>query len=188
MVPNRAVAVRAATIVVVAGLLAFGGGHAQEADSAKRGAIWIGLENGTEREALMATEVRTLLRTYDLEPWILTRSILVDEGQLPHSHPVLTIHTRHIGNELGLLSTFVHEQLHRLEEEPWLGRFRAAMKDFEALFPYVPPAREGGARDDQSTYRHLLVCDMEYQALTALVGEVEARKELSKKTHYAGGA
>jgi hypothetical protein len=45
----------------------------------------------------MASELRDLIRTHDVEPWIATRKILVAYDQIPHSHPVLTIHTRHIG-------------------------------------------------------------------------------------------
>ena len=146
--------------------------------------IWIGLQHGSEREALMAAELRALLREYDLQPWILTPRVLIDERQLPHSHPTLTIHTRHIGDELGLLATFVHEQLHWLEDEPRVGEFRAAMRDFEGLYPDVPGPSAGGARDQTSTYRHLLVCDLEFQAMTALVGEAAARETLSAFTHY----
>jgi hypothetical protein len=157
---------------------------AQEGPDASPNVIWIGLERGSEAEAMMAAELRALNREYDLEPWILTRRILVDERQLPHSHPILTIHTRHIGDPLGLLATFVHEQLHWLEEEPWLEDFRAAMKDFEDIFPDVPSSANGGAGDRESTYRHLLVCDMEYQAMTALAGEKAARETLASFTHY----
>jgi hypothetical protein len=146
--------------------------------------LWVGLANGTEGEALMAAQLRSLARKYDVEPWVLTRSVLIDENQVPHSHPILTIHTRHIGEELELLSTFVHEQLHWLEEDPWLADFQAAMKDLKALFPDVPSSAEGGARDDESTYRHLLVCDLEYQAMASLVGEATARETLAAITHY----
>lgn len=146
--------------------------------------VWIGLANGLEVEAIMASALRNLIRTHDVEPWILTRKVLIDKEQIPHSHPVLTIHTRHIGEELELLSTFIHEQLHWLEEEPWLEAFQAAMKDFEELFPIVPSSADGGARDKQSTYRHLLVCDMELQALTTLVGRTAARETLAEITHY----
>lgn len=146
--------------------------------------VWVGLANGSEREAVMAKEVRDLVRTHDVSPWILTRKILIDEGQIPHSHPVLTIHTRHIGEELELLATLVHEQLHWLEEGPWLDDFLAAMQDFEGLFPVVPSSANGGARDEQSTYRHLLVCDMELQALTTLVGQTAARETLAQMRHY----
>lgn len=166
-------------------LLSFlGAASAQEGAEASPHIIWIGLAHGSKAEALMAAELRALNRQYDLEPWILTRRILIDENKLPHSHPVLTIHTRHIGDALGLLATLVHEQLHWLEEDPWLEGFRAAMTDFEELFPDVPSSVAGGARDDQSTYRHLLVCDMEYQAMTALVGETAARETLGQFTHY----
>lgn len=157
---------------------------AQDLRSENNHVMWIGLSNGTKAEAVIANELRNLMRTYSLEPWIITRKILIDKDQIPHSHPVLTIHTRHIGEELELLATFIHEQLHWLEEEPWLEDFRAAMKDLERIFPEVPSSAEGGARDKQSTYRHLLVCDMELQALTTLIGEKAARDTLSRATHY----
>jgi hypothetical protein len=158
--------------------------YAQERSEANSAVIWIGLQHGSERESLMASELRALIRRYDVMPWVLTQRILIDQNQLPHSHPILTIHTRHIGDEFGLLATFVHEQLHWLEEEPWIDRFRAAMEDFKTLFPDVPLSTEGGARDEMSTYRHLLVCDLEYQAMGALVGEAVARETLRKFSHY----
>lgn len=151
---------------------------AQEAEEVR-----IELEHGSEGEERMAQELRELLDEYDLEPWILTRDVLIDERSIPHSHPVLTIHTRHIGDELHLLTTFLHEQLHWLEEarpETW----GLAMEDFRALFPEVPASSQGGARDEESTYRHLLVCDLELQAMTSLVGEERARETLGRITHY----
>lgn len=157
---------------------------AQDVQDTNSHVLWIGLANGLESEAIMASELRKLMRTHDVEPWILTRKVLVDKEQTPHSHPVLTIHTRHIGEELELLSTFIHEQLHWLEKEPWLEDFRAAMADFEELFPVVSSSTDGGPRDEQSTYRHLLVCDMELQALTTLVGRTAARETLAQNTHY----
>ena len=147
--------------------------------------LWIGLAHGSEREAAMASALRAAMREHDLEPWLLTRKVLVDERQIPHSHPVLTVNTRHRDDRLGLLSMFVHEQLHWLEEPPTRDAFHAAMADFEALFPEVPGPDDGGARDRESTYRHLLVCDMELQAMTTLVGEAAARETLAGiTTHY----
>jgi len=165
-------------------LSALAAAHAQDVQDTHSHVVWIGLANGSETEAIVASELRDLMRTHDVQPWILTREILIDKEQIPHSHPVLTIHTRHIGEELKLLSTFIHEQLHWLEEKPWLQDFHAAMADFEELFPVVPSSTDGGARDEQSTYRHLLVCDMELQALTTLVGPTAARETLMRNTHY----
>ena len=177
---------RSAMIILVLSLMltAPAATNAQDVQDANSQVVWIGLANGLEAEAIMASELRNLMRRHVVEPWVLTRKVLIDKKQIPHSHPVLTIHTRHIGEELELLSTFIHEQLHWLEEEPWLEDFQAAMADLEELFPVVPSAEDGGARDEQSTYRHLLVCDMELQALTKLVGRTAARETLARHTHY----
>jgi hypothetical protein len=132
-----------ATVAVF--LLAFAAStQSQESAAGDSHVVWIGLANGSEAEAVMAAELRALMRKYDLDPWILTSRVLIDENQIPHSHPILTIHTRHIGEEPELLSTFVHEQFHWLEEEPWLADFRGAMRDFEALFPDVDLPGIGG--------------------------------------------
>ena len=48
----------------------------------------------------------------------------------------------------------------------------------------MPSSEAGGARDEESTYRHLLVCDMELQALTAQLGRTEAEAVLRRMTHY----
>ncbi len=144
--------------------------------------LWIGLANGTGAEATTAAELRALLRQYNVEPWILTRRVLIDENQIAHSDPILTVNTGYQGKDLALLSTFLHEQLHWLEET--FPEFRAAMKDYEAVYPVVPSHSEGGARDRESTYRHLLVCDLEYQAMTAVVGERKARETLAATNHY----
>jgi hypothetical protein len=157
--------------------------HAQEDEAENTRVVWIGLANGTEPEAVAAAELRALMRKYDLEPWILTRRILIDGNQLPNSGPPLTLNEAEIGDELGFLSDFVHEQLHWLEgASP--SAFEAALADFEALFPDVPSFDDGGAFDDRATYRHLLVCDLEYQAMTALVGEGAARETLARIGYY----
>ena len=97
---------------------------------------------------------------------------------------MLTIHTRHLGDDDMLLTTFVHEQFHWLEDGETLAAFRAAMTDFEQMYPEAPAREGGGARDRESTYRHLIVCDMEFQAMTRSIGEVRARELLASITHY----
>lgn len=157
---------------------------AEERTDETPGVIWIGLAHGSEAEAATASSLRAALNEYDLEPWLVTRSILIDENAIPYSHPILTIHTRYARDTQRLVATVLHEQLHWLEDEPWLGEFRAAMQDFERLFPEVPSSAGGGARDDESTYRHLLVCDLEYQAASALLGESAAKEILAGFEHY----
>ena len=172
----RASSLAAACFVLAAG-------PAAPAALAAQDDVRIRLARETRAEGVMASELRALLADVDTRPWTLTREVVIDERAIPHSHPVLTIHTRHVGDRSMLLSTWLHEQLHWLEEarpEAWA----AAMADLRALYPEVPSSAEGGARDEESTWRHLLVCDLELQAMTALVGEEEARRTLGRITHY----
>ncbi|MEM7414973.1 MAG: hypothetical protein AAF389_05705 [Gemmatimonadota bacterium] len=144
------------------------------------------IETVHDSEAERATRTRLieLLREYDVAEWIYTTDVIIDQTQIPHSHPVLTLHTRHLGDDEHLMSTFVHEQFHWLEEGETLPAFRAAMRAFQALFPEAPAREGGGARDQESTYRHLIVCDLEFQAMTRLIGEEAARALMASITHY----
>ena len=83
-----------------------------------------------------------------------------------------------------LVSTFIHEQFHWLEDGEAPVAFRAAMADFEHMYPDAPTREGGGARDVESTYRHLIVCDLEFQGMTRLIGEARARLLLARITHY----
>lgn len=145
--------------------------------------LQITLAHGTEREARTKAEVEALVGKYDLERWLFTREVVIDEGSIPHSHPVLTLHTRHLGDEPALLATFLHEQFH------WLGEARieereTAIEDFRVEYPDAPYGRPLGGRDRYSTYLHLIVCDLEYQAMTILFDEATARGVLGANTHY----
>jgi hypothetical protein len=135
----------------------------------------IALKRGTSDEARTRDQLQRLLATYDLSPWIYTRSIVIDERAIPFSHPILTLHTRHAKDDELLVSTFVHEQLH------WFlaGRREAteqAIADLRKLFPSVPAGGTAGARDEYSTYLHLLVCYLEQQADLRVLGELKTRQ------------
>lgn len=139
-------------------------------------------ERNSEAERATADQLRRTLQKYNVDRWIHTRRIHIDERAIPHSHPVLTLHTRHLGDEHGLLATFLHEQFHWLEEGN--EHFRAAMRLYARKYPDAPSRGPEGARDLESTYRHLLVCDLEFQAMSHLVGMGRAREVLSAKRYY----
>ena len=134
----------------------------------------ITLKHGTPDEAGTRDQLRRLLAAYDVSPWIYTTSIVVDERAIPFSHPVLTLHTRHTKDDDLLLSTFVHEQFHWFlaeRREPT----ELAIADLRKLFPTVPSGGTAGARDEYSTYLHLLVCYLEQQADIRLLGELRTK-------------
>jgi hypothetical protein len=148
------------------------------------GQLNVELAHDSEAERATRAALLRLVQKHDLSDWIYTTEIIVDESQIPHSHPVLTIDAADADDEEKLASTFIHEQFHWLEAGETLEAFEAAMADFERLYPDAPGREGGGARDVESTYRHLLVCDLELQAMTELFGEARARAVLAGITHY----
>jgi hypothetical protein len=68
--------------------------------------------NGTDAECRTQEQLERLLASYDLGKYTFTRSVVVDEKSIPCVHPVSTLHSRHLGQNDLLLSTYVHEQLH----------------------------------------------------------------------------
>ncbi len=139
----------------------------------------------SEAERKTAEQLRALLRRYDISPWLFTRNVRIDERAIPHSHPILTLHTRHLGQDTLLLSAFLHEQLH------WFLDARedathAAIADLEKRFPNVPVGFPEGAGSRRSTYEHLLLTYLECAALARVVGEADASSAMDFWTtdHY----
>lgn len=135
----------------------------------------ISLAHGSPAEQQTKEQLQRLLGVYALSKWIFTRSIIIDEKAIPHSHPTLTLHTRHRKDDELLLSTFVHEQLH------WFITQRdkdseAAMKELRVLFPKMPVGFPEGSNDEAGNYEHLLVVYLEFRADRELLGELKARQ------------
>jgi hypothetical protein len=148
-------------------------------------AIEIRLHRGTPLEERGRDQLRRLLHTYDLYKWLFRREILIQSGVIPHSHPVLTLNTRYVDDDTAQLATFVHEQLHWfLTDHVERAKTNAALNELRALYPTVPTAPPEGAMGERSTYLHLIVCYLELQALTELLGESRARQQLERWTHY----
>ena len=136
----------------------------------------ITLANSTPAEIQVKAQLERLLKTYDVSKWIATNAIVIDEKTaIPHSHPVLTLNTRHIKDDELLLATFVHENMHWfvIRED---GKIEAAIKEFRMMFPKVPAAGPEGARDENSTYLHIAVCYLEYRAMRELLGELKGKQ------------
>jgi len=145
----------------------------------------IALKHGSRREAQTKEQLERLLKVYDVSPWIYTKSIVIDEQAIPHSHPVLTLHARHLQDDELLLSTFVHEQFHWFLEQDQKAK-GDSIRELRDVFPTVPGRPPEGAQDEGSTYLHLLDCYLEYHAVQRLLGELKARQvmEFWATDHY----
>jgi len=147
--------------------------------------LQVSLAHGTVAEAETRDELLKLLKTYDLSNWLWTRKVVIDRDAIPHSHPVLTLHTRHLNNDLYLLSAFVHEEYHWYESAHPQAT-AAAIAELKNAYPGLPVGGSDGGFDEESSYLHVIVCYAEWQKMKALVGEAEAGRvmEFWATDHY----
>jgi hypothetical protein len=131
-------------------------------------------------------QIERLAQQYDLKKYTLTRDILIERGVISHSHPVLTLNLRFMDNDDLALSAYVHEQAHWVLTERGprinLGLFDDLTHNFRIL-DYSVPSGDG---EMKSSYFHIAVCMLEWQATEALVGPERARKviEWKENDHY----
>lgn len=136
-------------------------------------------------EIAVKERLESLLSQYDLEPYLYTKEISIQAGTIPHSHPVLTLNANFEDNDIYLLSTFLHEQMH------WYSLSKnydneAFGKELMEMYPEVPTDLPEGAGSEMSTYLHLLICYLEYQTLSQVIGEEKAMEHMKFMTtkHY----
>ncbi len=145
--------------------------------------IDIDLHSGTALEEKGREQLQRIVADYDLNPWIFTRKVVIQSRVIPHSHPVLTLNTQYVDDDVRQLSTFLHEQIHWFADADTIATERV-IGEFRQRYPEVPVRGGRGARSEFSTYLHLAVCWLELDAMIRQVGEERARKILSEKTHY----
>jgi hypothetical protein len=145
----------------------------------------VAVRSGTSAEVQTRDQLLRLLREFDVSKWIFTDRVLIDERSIPHSHPVLTLFTRYTDDDDLLIATFLHEQIH------WYlvakqAATNDAIADLKALFPAVPIGGRAGARNEYSTYLHLVVCYLEWRVTESVLGEQRARRamEFFTTSHY----
>jgi hypothetical protein len=161
--------VRAALLVVLAGCA-----HAAQPDVPP---VQVQIEAHTADEQATAEQLRRLMREHDLRPWLYTKSIAIDENAIPHSHPVLTLHARHLHDDLLLLSTFIHEQGHWYVTQRQ-SQLDVAAAEWKARVPDLPVGFPDGAQSAESNYEHIAVIMLEWKGLKRLVGELAAMQAM----------
>lgn len=149
--------------------------------------ITIELKNNHPNELACKTILDGLLNKYDLSKWLFTKHIIIDyKTNIPYSHPVLTLTTRHNRDEELLLSTFIHEQLHWFVNSKRSAAFDTALLQLKIQFPNAPAGYPSGAIDSESSYTHLIVNYLEIKIMKELVGELKASQVLQfwMNDHY----
>lgn len=144
--------------------------------------IEISTKNNSDRENEIAKLLNELLVEYDLSKWLFTNKVIIEQKVIPHSHPVLTLNTSSI-DKRDILTTFIHEQLHWYVEKYPESEQKTIAK-FKEHYKNVPYQNRAGAKDEYSTYLHLIVCYLEYKSMASLIGEPESKQLMWNMTHY----
>lgn len=131
-------------------------------------------------------QLERLMSKYDVSKWLYTKEIVIDEDAIPHSDPVLTLHTRHLKDDELLLSTLIHEQMHRFLALRPQQDFDRAKADLRILYPEIPVGFPQGSSSDEGNYEHLLVVWLEYRGDVKTLGELRTRQimEFWAQDHY----
>ena len=150
-------------------------------------AIEFTTEHNTENEKKTIELIKSLNKAHDLTKWQFSDAIHINKNAMPHSHPILTLHTRHNKpQEIDLLlSTYLHENIH------WhLDAHQTELTDIIAAlkkrFPNVAVGYPKGARDEYSSYLHMVVCFLELDAIRQLLSEARYNKIIRfwQQDHY----
>lgn len=145
-------------------------------------ALQIQALNGTNSEIQTMRTVNTFIRKFELQDFIFTRQVTVDENAIPHSHPILTLNCRHNENPERLLLCFLHEQFH------WYASSKRdsamlAIEDLKSEFLNFS-SNISGEEDAFSSYLHLIINWLELQAGKQFLGKKLAYDLISKMDVY----
>ncbi len=143
------------------------------------------LVKGTENERKTREQFLRLFEQYALDKWLYTERMQIEEGAIPHSHPILTFGTQYLHDTEQLLGAYIHEQIHWfcvLEEK--FEQLKRVMETFRKWYTDLPISLPEGCGNAHANYLHIVVCYLEYRGLVELLGTQAARKVIGRITHY----
>jgi len=153
---------------------------------AKTPKLNITLQHNSAGEQKRKEQIERLAEQYDLSKYTITRDLVIDQQAINHSSPVLTQNLRFLDNDDRALSAYVHEQAHWLLMEHHRLQARDMLAELLRLFPNIDTAPPYGDGNVNTSYLHLVVLMLEWQALETLIGGERARAVIDFKRgdHY----
>lgn len=138
-------------------------------------------------EDKLSIDLNKILEKYDLSKYYFTKKIILKAFGVPHSHPKLTLTSRYLRNKDNpsdeLLSNFIHEQLHWYLENNKDKEIKL-IEILKKKYPNLKIELPFGARGEYSTYLHIIINFLEYNALNKFIGVKKAKDIVKKKPYY----
>ncbi len=145
--------------------------------------IRVTVQHGSPRERQVRAELLAAVGKYDLTAYTFTRDVIIDQGVINHSFPTITLNVRFAGSEDELLSSYLHEQLHR-HLRNHNAQQEQAIAELQRMYPNAPVGLPEAAESAYSTYGHLVDCYLEIQADRQLLGAERAAQVIARKPNY----
>ena len=127
-------------------------------------------------------------RKTNIADYEYTKEVRIAPGEIPHSHPVLTLNNR-LSKNNDLICTYIHEQMHwyvtwfsHVNSNKW----HYLINQIENKYPDIPIAFPAGANTYFSSLLHVLVNWLEIEAASAVLGREVAIETTSKNWVYSG--
>jgi hypothetical protein len=146
-------------------------------------AITITLKENNEAERQTEKMLRNLLAKYQLVKWVRCRDILIEQGSTGKAFPVIRLSAWRSDSENKLLAQFLHEQFHWIEKDNET-QMEKAIDELKLLFPNAPLEKPQGAGTIESTYKHLIICRLEFLVLEVLLGFALAKDIIMENLNY----
>lgn len=138
-----------------------------------------------ERARNLLVELR---KRHDLSRWEYTSKVRIAPFELPHSHPVLTINTRLVGgyskDEVAFLGVYLHQQMHWALTDHRSSETKMATKIFRKKYLNFHEGPPVTAKDEGSSYLHIIVNWLEIAALTKILGADSVYALARRTNHY----
>ena len=148
--------------------------------------VEIDLSFAKTRAEQVRDELIFLRAKYNLSDFEYCKLVSITPLKIPYSHPEIVLNT-FIHGELALLSSYLHEQMHwyltwysHAKPDGW----ESLREELKRRYPDVPPAIGGGARDEDSTYLHLIINWLEVETVNHFVRRDEAENHVKNLPYY----
>ena len=144
----------------------------------------IRLAHGYVEEMKKRQQIERLAEHYDLSKYTITRDLVIEERAMNHSAPVLTLNLMFLDDDDRALGVYVHEQAHWVLMTRHRNQSREMLDELTRLYPNIKIDPPHGDGNRATSYLHLPVIMLEWQALENLLGVTRARAVMKRANHY----
>jgi len=135
-----------------------------------------------ERELKAKSQIERLVKTYNLERYILSSNITIEYHATPEAHTDIALNTLWVEDDDMALASFLHEQMHLIGNVK-SREVEKTLRQLSNTYSNIPIGKFLGAKSTHSNYVHIIINFLEYKALREVLGKEKAREIIEKRAN-----